>query len=205
MKSGKAYLESPERRLFDVAAGAELLQLRAAVRLAATATFGCTTTSHERIGRGGALTTITKLRTTDENGDSLHPLASFIAKTGLDELWQLDLVLNGTMSIVGSRHLNPNDYDKLRDLASHSLRGRTLLARHDESVLPAKRGIFSTFAVASHAGLSGSFDNEAAVIRRLQLDVIDYTEASPERDLDILIFGTGSLALHELKRRTAQH
>ena len=193
MKKGVEYLHSEQKERFDQAVATMLSPAYLAARLGAKAAFGFSLYTDERVGKAGEVLTIPKIRTLDDTGMPLSNLAETFRQKGLDELPQLALVREGAMSIVGTRHLLPDEDEELRRHAKTTIRGRQLLARHDDIVLPAKRGILSTFAI--HAHIFGP----APIEQRLALNIHDHENASLANDIRIILRATKSTALNELK------
>ena len=194
MSTGTAYLESMTKRRFDMVVATALLPAKTLARIGAAATFGYSIYSDKRVGQNGTLTTIPKITTLDTSGTPLSALANSYRQKGIDELEQLDLVLSGTMSIIGTRYLLPDEYEQMRDTARGTRIGRELLARYDDIVLPAKRGILSSFALQAHTM------GDASVEQRLELDVKDHANASLTYDTQLIISAVGSLGANELKQ-----
>lgn len=193
MKKGVDYLHSAQKEHFDRAVATMLAPAHIAARIGARATFGFALYHDVRVGRSGELVTIPKIKTLNEAGKPLSPLAEAYRQKGLDELPQLELVLNGTMSMIGTRHLLADEDEELRQAALRTNRGRELMARHDDIVLPAKRGILSTFAI--HAHMFGP----SSIEERLALNLHDHENASLVNDMRIMLYATKSTALNELK------
>lgn len=192
MLTGEAYLHSDQKARFDNAVAIALKPAYVAARIGAAASFGFVLYCDKRVGQNGELVDITKIQTLDANGDSLSPLAESYRKKGLDELPQLELVRDGIMSIVGTRHLLPNEFDMMRDIAVRSNDTRELLRIYDELVLPAKRGLLSTFALQAHIG------GESDIRHRLTLDVADHSAASVRNDIKLIGKIFRSTAMNEL-------
>ncbi|HMS49899.1 MAG TPA: sugar transferase [Candidatus Saccharibacteria bacterium] len=120
-KTGEAYIQSPEKRAFDVI-GAGLLAIGAAPLAGAAALGLCIQQRRpnplfrqERIGRNSNPFIVNKLRTLSEQGasdlfETFGPtdpratiFAKFVRKVGLDEWPQFTNILTGDMSLVGVR------------------------------------------------------------------------------------------------------
>ncbi len=193
MKVGPEYWDSAEQQKFDARAGRILLLARVCARQIARATFGYETYTDIRVGRNSELVEIPKIKTLDENGNPLSMVATFFREKGLDELEQLSLITDGTMSLIGSRHLLESDVDTIHIVAQRTNRGRSLLAEYNEIVTPNKRGLLSSFAF--HAHMLGDDSVEA----RLALDIHDYQNMSTRYNLKLLRKGSRALALNELQ------
>lgn len=223
MKVGPDYWDSDEQRAFDARCDKLLRPARRAAQLGAWATFGFQVYTDIRIGRGGNEFPIPKIETLDEFGEPIDWFAERYRAKGIDELEQeslirLGLLTPGTpeyekfiandrflrtltdvdpdqqaMSVIGSRHLLPNDYDKMRDIAGRTNAGRELLLQHDEIVVPNKRGLLSTFAFIAHTV------GDDSVELRLRLDIKDYLHMSTEYNTQLLRRNTRAVALNELK------
>ena len=193
MKTGADYLHSAQKERFDRTVATMLSPAYVAARLGAKATFGFHLYEDVRVGQNGDQVTIPKIRTLTSHGLPLSPLAESYRNKGLDELAQLALVRDGTMSMIGTRHLLPDEDEALRRVARSTNRGRELLSRHDDIVLPAKRGILSTFAI--HAHMFGA----QSIEQRLALNVHDHENASLAYDIRIMLYATKSTALNEMK------
>lgn len=192
MKSGVEYLHSKQKERFDSTMATLLAPAFTAAKIGAKATFGFQLYEDMRVGQHGQLARIPKIKTLDSSGASLSRLADSYRQKGLDELAQLELVRGGVMSIIGTRHLLPDEDETMREVAGRTNRGRNLLAQHDDIVLPAKRGILSTFAI--HAHMFGA----QPVEQRLALNIDDHLNASLINDLRIILYATKSTALNEL-------
>jgi len=192
MLRGVEYLESDAKRRFDVVVAHALRPARTAARLGASASFGYEIHRDTRVGQGGRLVEVPKIKTLDERGVPLNAVADSYRKKALDELEQLTMVEHGDMSMIGTRHLLPDEYDMIRTIAKRTKRGRRLLARHDDIVMPAKRGLLSTFALNAHV------HGEHAVERRLALDVHDHENASFAYDLRMIMRTMRAATTNEL-------
>ena len=192
MLTGEQYLHSNQKTYLDRTLAASLIPAYTAAKMGAAATFGFNIYSDLRVGQNGALVAIPKIMTLDENGQALSAVAESYRQKGLDELPQIDLILRGVMSIVGTRHLLPDEYDMMQDIAVRSNDTRELLYKHRELVLPAKRGLLSTFAL--HAHITG----EDSIRQRLMLDVEDHENASLRNDVALITKMFRSLTANEL-------
>lgn len=196
MISGVEYLHSKQKERFDATVATLLAPAYTTAKIGALATFGFLIYEDGRVGQHGEIVRVPKIKTLDDCGDPLSNLANTYRQKGLDELAQLELVRNGIMSMIGTRHLLPDEDEAMRHIATRTNRGRELLARHDDIVLPAKRGILSTFAL--HAHMFGP----QPVEERLALNISDHLNASLANDVRIMLYATKSTALNELKNGT---
>lgn len=192
MKNGTEYLYSRQKEYFDQRIATLLMPAYKIAKLGAAATFGFAIYEDARVGQNGEIIDIPKIQTLDDDGVPLSMVANSFRQKGFDELPQLELVMNGVMSIVGTRHLLPNEYDQMRDIAGRTNRGKLLLAKHDVMVRPAKRGLISSFAL--HAHIHGESDVE----QRLSLDIQDHALASLRYDTLLIANVLRSTALNEL-------
>lgn len=192
MKSGIEYLHSAQKQAFDRKIATVLMPLYSAAKLGASATFGFQLHLDTRVGQGGSNIEVPKIKTLDDSGEPLSKLAETYRNKGLDELAQLELVRSGVMSVVGTRHLLPDEYDMMRQVATKTNLGRELLARHDEIVMPAKRGMLSSFAIHAHV-YGGS-----SVEQRLAFDVRDHEDASLRNDWRMIYGAMKAIANNEL-------
>jgi hypothetical protein len=183
MKTGPEFLDSRQNRLLDLAIGYALAPVDKAAEAVAWATFaesGQLFFTQERVGQNGGRLILKKIRTLDDNGEVLSSLAESYRGKGIDELPQFKAIREGTLSFFGSRPLIPNEYDYIRDKAKETNDGRLWLAKHDDVVIPRKRGLFSRLGLYYHA--FGYDRNELGydkdVVRRLRTDVIDHENAN---------------------------
>jgi lipopolysaccharide/colanic/teichoic acid biosynthesis glycosyltransferase len=193
MLTGSEYLESPAKRRFDTALATILKPALFAARLGAQATFGYHVYEDERVGRDRQLVRVPKIETLAHDGRPFNATAELYRRKALDELEQIQLIESGEMSAIGSRHLLPADYERMRQVAQETNRGRELLQQHDEDVMPFKRGLLSTFALHAH------IFSDQDVEQRLALDIQDYTRASIFYDMRLVTRATRAVALNELQ------
>jgi len=124
-----------------------------AVLLAAVDTRSGGLFTQKRVGRGGKIFNIMKIRTmrhnpaietsvTTENDSRITPLGKFLRRAKIDELPQLINIIRGDMSFVGPRPDVPGFADRLdgKDRIILSVRPgitgpATLKYRHEESLL----------------------------------------------------------------------
>lgn len=194
MKTGVEYLHSKQKRVFDLLLANSLRPAEALARVAARSTFGYEVYFAERVGQNSELVQIPKTRTLDDEGKPLSPLADVFNTKGIDEFPQLELVRSGIMSIIGTRHLSPEDDENIELTARKTNRGRNLLAMHNDIVLPAKRGIVSSFAFQAH--ILGVNDVET----RLALNIHDHVNASATYDARLILNGGRAALNNELLR-----
>lgn len=223
MKVGPDYWDSDEQKAFDAQCDRILRPARRAAAVGAWATFGFKLYTDVRVGRNFNELPIPKIETLDEFGEPIDWFAERYREKGIDELEQeslirLGLLVPGTpeygkfiskdrflrtltdidqskqaMSTIGSRHLLGDEYDTLRMIASRTNRGRSLLAEHDEVVMPNKRGLLSSFAFIAH------MVGDDSVELRLELDIKDYLHMSTDYNRALLRRSTRAVAFNELK------
>lgn len=196
MKTGVEYLHSKQKRAVDIALSSLLAP--ADIGAVKVAKFGFAEAGRlyfyqERTGQNADLITMRKIRTLDDNGVVLNGLAQIFRNKGLDELPQLTAIRSGEMSFFGSRPLIAEEYEDIRVQANETLRGKGLLAMHDDIVMPAKRGLLSRTAIHWHMN---GYDNN--VERRLFMDVQDHANASLKYDLATLRIGITMVLKNEL-------
>ena len=176
MSTGIEYVESHARDKITKTSIPFLKIARFAARTSARATFGYSMYTDERVGRNGDLVVIPKLETLDEFGDPIDSTAAFFRKTGLDEAEQVALLENGVMSLIGRRHLTPDEYECMRHIAKKTNTGRNLLGKYDDIVLPTKCGLLSTDAIYAHTR------GNMTVEQRLRMQINDVENASISND-----------------------
>lgn len=206
MKTGVAYLESPEKRAVDLTIGCLLSPVDKGAEALAWATFAEAENLffiQERVGQHGGRLLLKKIRTLDDNGRVLSPLADLFRNKGLDELPQLAAIREGTMSFFGTRPLIPDEEEYIRWKAGKTLKGRNLLAQREDIVTPAKRGLASRYGFYSH--LYGYNKNKRGydinVKRRLNMDIKDHVNASFAYDMRTLLIGLRLATHSEILRR----
>lgn len=199
MKTGAEYLHSKQKRAVDIALGSLLSPLGLGACVVAELSFGEPGRLffyQERTGQNAEPFMMKKIRTLNDKGIVLGGLAQWFRDKGVDELSQLAAIRSGQMSFFGSRPLIPEEYDNLRTQATKTLRGRELLAEHDDVVMPAKRGLFSRYGLLCHTGGYGN-----PVEQRLSMDIEDHANASFSYDVQTLYMGLKMAVNNELLRR----
>lgn len=196
MLKGEAYLHSDTKARFDRKIALALLPAYVVAKETAAAHFGFEMYTDARVGQNGQMIEIPKIKTLDDDGNPLGPMAESFRRKGFDELPQLELILDGVMSVVGRRHLVPEEELLLREVTQESAYGKRLQHRRDNLVIPAKCGFLSSFAVKSH--LVGPID----AIQRYEMDEYDHENASLAYDVRLAATALKSLALNELKNGT---
>lgn len=140
--------------------------------------------SQERLGRGGSIFRIYKLRTMREdaellgkpqfatkNDPRLTPIGGFLRKTRLDELPQIWNVLRGEMSFVGPRPERPEFVEELtRQMPFYALRHLS------------RPGLTGWAQV--NFGYAGNFEDN---LKKLQFDLYYIKHRSPLLDIAILL------------------
>ena len=198
MKHGAEYLHSDEKRAVDLVIGSVLAPVPFAASALARLTFAQGEELYfeqPRLGQNGRTMLLKKIRTLGADGSPLSDLADKYRAKGYDELPQLELVRQGVMSVFGSRPLIDEEYEVICDKASKTNRGRNLIAKHIDIVIPAKRGLISRFGFLAHskAVKSPLFD-------RLELDIQDHENASFTYDMRTLFSGLRMAAKNELTK-----
>jgi lipopolysaccharide/colanic/teichoic acid biosynthesis glycosyltransferase len=199
MKTGAEYLHSRQKRAVDIVFSSLAFPLDMGAAAIAEHTFaepGQLYFFQERTGQDANNLTLKKIRTLDNSGVVLSGLAQMFRNKGIDELPQIAAVRAGHMSVFGSRPLIPNEYDEIRDKASETRAGRSLLAEHDEIVMPAKRGLLSRYGLFCH---TAGYENK--VEQRLSMDIYDHVNASLEYDFRTLVMCIGAAINNELLHR----
>lgn len=199
MKTGAEYLHSKQKRAVDIAFSTLFSPSDIGAATIAKHTFaepGRLYFYQERTGHHANNLILKKIRTLDDNGVILSGLAQMFRNKGLDELPQLAAVREGLMSVFGSRPLIPNEYDQIRDKAGETRAGRSLLAEHDEIVMPAKRGLLSRYGLFCH---TAGYEN--TVEQRLSMDIYDHVNASLEYDFRTLAMCVSAVINNELLHR----
>ena len=190
MLVGKPYLESAQKRRFDLALVTMVSPARDLARGAAMATFlsneEVCDVFDERIGKNRNPFILRKLATR-ATGECFSPLAQFYERTGIDELEQIENVRRGEMSFFGARPLPAHEHEQMHHILSRTNHGRELLAEHDDIVMPHPPGILSTFGVQIH------FLANASPEVRLRMNIEDCRNASMRHDLSLLAACTKGL------------
>lgn len=200
--SGEAYIESTQKRAFELAvvAGGFPVATASEVMLSAMLKFsrpGIPPINHvDRALVPGDSFQAPKLG----DPESDHPIHKLLSKTMLDEIPQLDEVRRGNMTLVGPRAYRPDHIEALFE----SLEGDDELREQWRAVRQKQKpGIISSFSIYSHAhNLEGLPEHTRAQIensptpahRPARLDIYDYYNAGPYNDLR-LIMRTFSMAI----------
>jgi lipopolysaccharide/colanic/teichoic acid biosynthesis glycosyltransferase len=199
MKTGVEYLHSRQKRAVDIALGLLVAPADIGAVIVAKHNFADAEQPYfyqERVGQNADIFIMRKIRTLDENGIILGGLASVFRGKGLDELPQLAAVRDGTMSFFGSRPLIPEEYDAIRVKAGETNRGKELIAKFNDIVVPAKRGLLSRFGLRCH---TQGYDQ--TVEQRLESDIQDHENASLTYDLQTLGMCISAAVKNELLHR----
>lgn len=193
---GQEWLQSAQKRRFDVACAIGSLPLvgpvtAAGLALAAGQHGGRPVFYQQRIGKAGEPFTIYKLRTmphgtpeTKSDGHYDHratQIGRALRILRIDETPQLLNVLRGEMSIVGPRPLVPVHIEQILDELPTHIQQPWLRAR--QSCRP---GMFDPYAVSTYV-----HDAEDSALARAEADIAYATEASARHDIATIIAAAG--------------
>ena len=202
-KRGEAYVNSPERRRFDILAASALVPVEMAFRVLAM-------TQHplghnpilrqKRMGPNGRIIDVRKMQTLNEDGAPISALMELFRMNGIDELPQIGNILAGDMSITGRRPLIPKEFERQYAIVGADREGAKLVDYHRRTAGIAKPGILSTHALQGHRG------NESVLTfaSRLELDIYDFEQASLEHTLKLLKLGIHSITHAEMHNGNIQ-
>lgn len=191
MKSGLEYLDSRERRCFDLAtayAFSPVVRLAKASIEHSFASSGIELDpliSLPRIGRNREEFMLHKFRTLNPATDeSINDFCEKLRRLGIDELPQIRNIREGTMALAGPRPLSPHDYEAMRGSLN---RHEQHLFDEMESLTP---GIVSTVAIEAHRDDTGLTPDI-----RLMMNYEDMRKASHAHTIELLgKLGTGAIA-----------
>jgi len=142
----------------------------------------------DRIGKDGSLFTIRKIRTLEADG--LHPawggphdsratpLGEKLRPYGIDEIPQFLNVFKGEMSLVGPRASS----SVVLEAMQQTLR-RTGFDEWQNMYFSSRPGLISSFGLAARLV---DFSEEQALVKRAELDLEDFRQASREYDRKLL-------------------
>ncbi len=172
MLTGVEYAHSEEKRRFDV------MSVHLARPFAKAAQFALSVSSAEpsdfrqtRIGQNGDEFDVYKLRTLNDDGVTpINSMASFMRRSGLDELTQYRNIIEGSMSMVARRPLTPNEYEEAFDDVPLGL-----VDAYMKIVVPTRPGLVSSFVISSHLG---RIEDHALRQERLEMDIKDVIDGS---------------------------
>lgn len=183
MKRGEAYARSAEKRTVDliVARGAypaffaSRLLVRHYIDDPEEVVF-----EQKRVGQDYDNFVIFKLRTLNEEGEPINPLAARVRQLGLDETAQVANLLDGTMSAVGRRPIVGEEFENFMDSLSTSPK---LQQQYQKIVMPTRPGIFNSYGKFFHEGFDPTTDQ---CIARAECDIADTINGSVVYDLGLI-------------------
>lgn len=193
-KTGEAYLQSTEKKVFDIV-GASLLAVGAAPLAGAAALGLCIEQRNcnpifrqPRVGRNSVPFLVNKFRTLSEQGngqyfDTFGPtdpratrFAKFVRKLGLDEWPQVVNILSGDMSLVGIRPQVPLVLEQRQEVDPGLFNDWYYCYQRNP-------GLFGSGQAYAHD--IGYYKENGEVIRTvMKLDIHAYETASLGNDID---------------------
>lgn len=204
MKTGRAWIECPERRIRDAAVAATAMPVAVplvAGGLALSALdVGSPIFEAERIGKNGRQFTMYKLRTMPEGtaitlgkgpiDSRASKIGNLLRLTAIDELPQLLHVIRGDMMLVGPRAPVPQVVE-----AAQSIMPRDRF-EYWEEICGLGVGCLSSFINARRAT---KLTDEEGVRLQVEMDIVDYENASPMHDGRI-IWQTAITAVRQVRQ-----
>ncbi|HSX06826.1 MAG TPA: sugar transferase [Candidatus Saccharimonadia bacterium] len=182
--TGEEWLHSSERRHRDIRYASALLPVVAplgatGLALAQTVDGKGALFKQERIGRDNQMFTIYKTRTQLTAGIPTS-IGRALRFCSVDELPQLYNVLKGDMSLFGPRPLMESEREEMKQ----ALPANTF-DRWDEAYAISGPGCISSFGHDSHRH-GRHWEREEFLVRRAELDIHDFDQASPTHDRHLL-------------------
>lgn len=132
----------------------------------------------KRVGQEGELFTINKVRTMVKP-ETPTRLGKILRVLGLDEIPQLINIAKDEMAVFGPRVLVPEDLETMSQTLP-----RNLYDQWENVYFRSKPGCISSFA---HNSRSTTADMESKCYERAELDIMDFENASPLRDIQMTL------------------
>lgn len=190
---GEAWVHSPKRRTRDLAFVSALTPAVSPFLVSGLALSRLIDGPHplfkqQRVGKDGELFTIYKIRTMPnchEDTPSAGTVDSRASKLGrllrlgaVDELPQVYNILKGDLSVIGPRALIPTEIEDMKHVLPAELFNKWF-----DVYTSGGPGCVSTFGHLTHAS---ERDIEQSYLRRAELDIYDFENASPRHDMQLL-------------------